>query len=232
MISIIIPAFNEEKYIKSTIKRLWEYDEDKLIKEIIVVDGGSTDATAEKAKSEGVIVVSSPEKGRASQMNYGASISTGQILYFLHADTIPPKGFAEDIITAINKGFSAGCYMLSFDHDHWFLKANCWFTRFDADSIRFGDQSLFVTKNKFVEVGGFCEKHIVLEDQNIIKRLKKITCFTVIKKPVLTSARKYLENGIYKTQAVFFIIYFMYRLGFSQQKLLAAYRKLIRQDKL
>ncbi len=76
-----------------------------------------------------------------------------------------PKGFTYDIITAINAGYKAGCYMLSFDHNHWFLKANCWFTGFDVDTIRFGDQSLFVTNEKFLEVGGFCEKHIVLEDQ-------------------------------------------------------------------
>jgi hypothetical protein len=122
--------------------------------------------------------------------------------------------------------------MLSFDHDHWFLKANCWFTRFNIDDIRFGDQSLFVTKEKFRKAGSFCEKHIVLEDQHLIKRLKKNDHFKVIKKPVITSARKYLENGIYKTQGIFFIIYFMYRLGFSQQRLVAFYRKLIRQDRL
>lgn len=232
MITVIIPVYNEESCIKATVRRLWEFDEDNLLEEIIVVDGGSTDKTAEKAKSDGVIVVSSPKKGRAAQMNCGASIAKGDILYFLHADTIPPKGFSNDMITAVKAGYSAGCYRLSFDHDHWFLKANCWFTRFDIDSIRFGDQSLFVTKSKFFEVGGFCEKHIVLEDQNIIKRLKRIGRFTVIKKPVLTSARKYLENGIYKTQSIFFIIYFMYRLGFSQKKLLTTYRKLIRQDKL
>lgn len=232
MITVIIPAYNEESYIKATIKRLWEFDEDNLVEEIIVVDGGSIDKTVEKAKSEGVTVVSSFKKGRAAQMNYGASVATGDVLYFLHADTIPPKCFSHDIITAIDEGYSAGCYRLSFDHDHWFLKSNCWFTLFDIDSIRFGDQSLFVAKNKFVEIGGFCEKHIVLEDQDIIKRLKKIARFTVMKKPVLTSSRKYLENGIYKTQSIFFIIYFMYRLGFSQKKLLMTYQKLIRQDKL
>lgn len=122
--------------------------------------------------------------------------------------------------------------MLSFDHDHWFLKANCWFTRFDVDTIRFGDQSLFVTKEKFEKVNGFCEKYIVLEDQQTIKRLKRVSNFKVIKKPVITSARKYLENGIYETQGVFFILYFMYRLGYSQKKLVATYKKLIKQDKL
>ncbi len=139
---------------------------------------------------------------------------------------------AYDITTVINAGYSAGCYMLSFDYDHWFLKANCWFTRFDVDTIRFGDQSLFVTKEKFLDVGGFCEKHIVLEDQQIIRHLKKISSFKVVKKPVITSARKYIENGIYKTQGIFFIIYLIYRFGFSQQTLLATYKKQIIQNKL
>jgi rSAM/selenodomain-associated transferase 2 len=232
MISVIIPVYNEESCIKATIDHLWEYDEDKLVKEIIIVDGGSTDKTLEKAMSEGVTVLSSPKKGRAAQMNFGASSARCEILYFLHADTVPPKGFSGDILRAYNKQSAAGCFMLSFDHDHWFLKANCWFTRFNVDSIRFGDQSLFVTKATFTETGSFCEKHMVLEDQDIIRRIKKTKRFVVIKRPVFTSARKYLENGVYKTQAIFFIIYFMYRLGFSQQKLVATYRKLIRQDKL
>ncbi len=232
MISVIIPTYNEEVHIRATLQKLWEYDEANLISEIIIVDGGSTDKTVAIAKSEGVKVIVSPKKSRAAQMNYGASFACCNLLYFLHADTIPPQGFTNDIAIAIKTGYDAGCYMLSFDHDHWFLKANCWFTRFNIDDIRFGDQSLFVTKEKFRKAGSFCEKHIVLEDQHLIKRLKKNDHFKVIKKPVITSARKYLENGIYKTQGIFFIIYFMYRLGFSQQRLVAFYRKLIRQDKL
>lgn len=232
MISVIIPTYNEEVHIKATIKRLWEYDEANLIKEIIIADGGSIDDTATIAMTEGVKVIFSPKKGRAAQMNFGAQHATTEILYFLHADTLPPKSFTYDITTAINAGYSAGCYMLSFDYPHWFLKANCWFTRFDVNTIRFGDQSLFVTNEKFKKAGGFSEKHIVLEDQHIIKRLKKIGGFKVIKKPVVTSARKYLENGIYKTQVIFFLIYFMYRFGFPQLQLVSIYRNLLRQDKL
>ncbi len=91
---------------------------------------------------------------------------------------------------------------------------------------------LFIRKEKFHEAGGFCEKHIVLEDQHFIRRIKKVAKFTIIQKPVITSARKYLENGIYKTQALFFLVYFMYRLGYPQEKLVATYRNLIKQDKL
>jgi rSAM/selenodomain-associated transferase 2 len=232
MISVIIPTYNEEEQIPATIQLLLKHDTSGLIKEIILSDGGSTDNTATIAQREGGKVVVSPKKGRAAQMNYGTMFASHNILYFLHADTIPPRNFTNHIIEAIDKSFDAGCFMLSFDYDHWFLKANCWFTRFDVDTIRFGDQSLFVTKEKFKQVGGFCEKHIVMEDQAIIKQLKKIARFTIIGKPVITSARKYLENGIYKTQGIFFIIYFMYRLGFSQEKLVNTYRKLIRQNKL
>ena len=232
MISVIIPTYNEAAHIQSAIKKLRQYDEANLIAEIIVADGGSTDDTACVAKAELVRVVISPKKGRAAQMNFGASFATQKLMYFLHADTTPPKGFTSDIADAITKGYNAGCFMLSFDYNHWFLKANCWFTRFDVDAIRFGDQSLFVSSDIFKNSGGFDETHIVLEDQELIKRLKKMTRFKIIKKAVSTSARKYLQNGIYKTQGIFFIIYFMYRLSYSQQKLVATYKKMIAEDKL
>ena len=232
MISIIIPAYNEETQIANTIEAIKKQSDAVHITEIIVADGGSKDKTVAVARATGAIAVVSPYKGRAAQMNYGAAVATGSILYFLHADTLPARNFTTDIINTVNKGIEAGCFMLNFNHAHWFLKVNCWFTRFDVNAIRFGDQSLFITKEKFMQTGGFNELHIVMEDQEIIKRIKKIARFKVIQKPVITSARKYLENGIYKTQAIFFIIYFMYQLGYSQQALVNTYRRLIRQDKL
>jgi rSAM/selenodomain-associated transferase 2 len=231
MISIIIPTYNEAGQIINTIEKLKQLCYGQTF-EIIIADGGSNDDTIRLVRKAGAIALISPQKGRAAQMNAGAARAKGEILYFLHADTIPPVGFINDITDSLSQGYQAGCFMLSFDYEHWFLKANCWFTRFDVNAIRFGDQSMFVAKTVFDSVGGFCEKHIVMEDQEIVKRIRRITNFVVIKKPVTTSARKYLENGIFKTQGIFFIIYFMYQLGFSQDKLVSAYKKLISQDKL
>ncbi|MBA2746184.1 MAG: TIGR04283 family arsenosugar biosynthesis glycosyltransferase [Flavisolibacter sp.] len=232
MISVIIPAYNEHAHIKATIQRVWHYDTHNLVEEIIVVDGGSSDATVTIARSEGVKAVVSPEKGRAAQMNYGASIAKEEILYFLHADTVPVMGFTSDIRQAMEDGYDAGCFMLDFDHAHWFLKFNCWFTRFDVDAFHYGDQSLFVECNHFHNAGGFCEKHIIFEDYHIIKQLKKRGRFTIVKKQVITSARKYLDNGIYKMQGVFYLMYFLYKLGLSQPRLVATYTRLINQEKI
>jgi len=232
MISVIIPAYNEEEHIKATIQRVWHYDNDNLVKEIIVVDGGSSDATVTIARSEGVRAVVSHKKGRAAQMNYGATIATEKIFYFLHADTMPVMGFTGDIRQALEDGYDAGCFMLAFDHPHWFMKANCWFTRFDVDAFHYGDQSLFVKCDHFQNAGGFCEKHIVFEDFHMITQLKKRGRFTIVKKRVITSARKYLDNGIYKTQGVFYLMYFLYKLGLSQPRLVATYKRLIKQEKI
>ena len=230
-INIIIPVFKEALAIGPLIKYLKNCS-GVSAQQIIVVDGGSTDNTISIVREAGVTAVASPKKGRAAQMNLGASLATGDVLYFLHADTYPPRDFVADIRNAVSKGFKAGCYRLAFDHPHWFLAANGWFTRFDVDASRFGDQSLFVTTEMFNNAGGFNESYIVLEDQELVKRLKKKARFTVIPKTVVTSARKYKENGIYKTQAIFFLIYVLYRIGFSQSAMVKTYRRFIRQDKL
>jgi hypothetical protein len=101
-----------------------------------------------------------------------------------------------------------------------------------VDAVRFGDQSLFVRRDVFEKAGRFREDLVVMEDQEIIGRIRKYTRFKVFPRSVTTSARKYLQNGIYRLQGVFFVIYFMYQLGFSQEQLVRAYRWLIRQDKL
>ncbi len=231
LLSIIIPTFNEEKNIVSLINYLTQHSSTGLA-EIIIADGQSTDDTVEAAIKSGVRAIICPKKGRASQMNYGALHAAANVLYFLHADSYPPPGFATNIAEQINNGYGIGCFRLQFDKAHWFLKANAWFTRFDIDAFRFGDQSLFVLKDVFTKAGGFNEKLIVMEDQEIIHRLKRFGKFRVMRQSITTSARKYTWNGTYKMQVIFFLIYLLYKAGVSQNKLVIIYRKLIKQDKV
>ena len=232
MISVIIPIYNEEGVIGKTIQHVKAVSTGDKVKEVIVVDGGSRDKSIYEAEKEGALVIRSLRKGRAAQMNEGARAARGTILYFLHADSIPPSSFTSDITGAVENGFTMGCYRLRFDVDHWFLNANAWFTRFDINAFRYGDQSLFVTKDCFWQAGGFCENHIVMEDYEFIKRLRRYGQFIILPKDVITSSRKYLANGIFRMQAIFYMMYFLYRLGYSQKTLLHIFRKFVRQDKL
>jgi len=230
-VSVIIPTYNEGTVLANTMQCLQQPPKNNFLHEIIVVDGGSSDNTMAVAVKYGAVVISAT-KGRASQMNAGAAIATGDILYFLHADTIPPVNFLQHINEAINKGYGIGCFRLRFNHDHWFLRANAWFTRFNVNVVRFGDQSLFVQKEVFIKTGGFNNYNIILEDQEIITRLQHHGRLYVMPAYVTTSARKYITNGVYKTQGVYFVIYSLYRLGINQQRLLMLYKRWIRQDKL
>jgi rSAM/selenodomain-associated transferase 2 len=226
MISVIIPAFNEEESIHDLIKYLFDNGKDHI--EVILVDGGSTDTTREVAKAAGANVIQSPKKGRAKQMNFGANHAKYELLYFLHADTYPPKTFVADIIAEHESGYESGCYRLSFDNDHPILKFYSWFTRFDFDIFRFGDQSLFVRKDVFEKAGRFDESLIVMEDQEIVRELKKVSKFNIIKKAVITSARKYEKIGFVKLQFRFTSVLTMYYLGVDQQKLIDFYFRKIR----
>ncbi|NGP77573.1 glycosyltransferase [Balneolaceae bacterium YR4-1] len=225
-ISVVIPAYNEEETIKETISSIRRHSAGH-IKEIIVVDGGSEDATVERVQETEACLVTSPAKGRSVQMNYGAEVATGDILYFLHADTIPPKNFDSNILKSVTNGAKAGCFQLSFDRDHPLLDFYAWCTRFNIDAFRFGDQSLFVSAETFASIGGFREDHIVMEDQELMKRLKKKFSFDLLSDAVLTSSRKYSDNGVLKLQLVFTLIFMLYQVGVSQTNLDLIYKKLI-----
>lgn len=227
MMSIIIPVFNEEVSIGTLLTFLDSCKRTDDI-EIIVVDGGSTDATAQIVKSFGARFFRSPKKGRAGQMNYGASHAKGKILYFLHADTLPPKSFIKNIEKAFFMGYQSGCFRLSFDIPDPILRLYSWFTRFDVDLFRFGDQGLFVEKKLFEQVQGFDEHLLVMEDQEIVKVLKKHSRFKVLQNRVVTSSRKYQKVGILKLQLIFLIIVVLYYSGVRQKTLAHFYREAIK----
>lgn len=226
---MIIPCLNEEQALPALIQYLASHDRDGYIKEIIVVDGGSSDNSLAVASSCGAKSFTCQRRGRAAQMNFGAAMASGDILYFLHADTFPPANFAKQIVETARGLRVAGCYRLRFDLAHWFLKANCWFTRFNIDAVRFGDQSLFVSRHAFTKAGGFDCAMQLMEDQEVIGRIRRHAHFVVLPDWVTTSARKYLDNGIYRLQLSYLIICILYRIGCGQATLLKVYRCLIKQ---
>ena len=126
--------------------------------------GGSTDATAPRARQAGATVLASPCKGRAAQLNHGAQRARGEVLYFLHADSYPPPGFLAEVQRAVGQGYGAGCCRLAFDHAHWFLRFSAWCTRLPFTAVRFGDQSLFVRRALFARIGGYREDLLLMED--------------------------------------------------------------------
>lgn len=231
-ISLIIPTFNEAETIDSLLRYLRQATAGEPAPEILVVDGGSLDATVPLARQAGATVLLAPRKGRAAQLNYGAQHAQGELLYFLHADSYPPAGFLAHLRQASAQGCAAGCYRLAFDHPHWFLRFSAWCTRLPLTVVRFGDQSLFVRRDLFARLGGYREDLLLLEDQEIVHRLRAQGPFWVLPHVVTTSARKYLANGVFRLQGIFTLIVGLYWLGVSQRRLVQLYRRLVRQGKL
>lgn len=223
-ISVIIPTYNEANFIADTIGKVRKRDNEQVL-EILVVDSGSTDQTAEKVKEAGATLLRCHEKGRASQMNAGAQQARGDILYFLHADSYPPKNFDRSINRVTEAGYDAGCFRLDFDVSHYGLQFYSWVTRFNIDAFRFGDQSLFIKRPAFFQLQGFREDHFVMEDQEMVRRIRGSFSFKLLDDTVTTSARKYCEYGIIKVQLIFLLIFVLYYLGVDQQRLLTLYQK-------
>lgn len=224
MISIIIPVYNEEKHLPLLLKHLRNVSAG-FIAEIIVVDGGSTDKTPLITENHSEVKLITSKKGRALQMNAGAQIASSEVLYFLHADSLPPRNFDQLILEEIKKGNKAGCFQMKFDKDHWWLKLVSFLTMINHLSCRGGDQSLFVEKKLFEEIGGFDESYRVYEDNEIIKRLYQKRQFTIIKKWLITSARLYEKMGVWNTQLLFIEIYWKRRFGATAEELYNHYYK-------
>lgn len=228
MISIIIPVLNESKIIKDLLFHLIDNASLSSISEIIVVDGGSTDGTQEIVESLDLnIILLHSQKGRAKQMNLGANNAKGYILYFLHADSFPPNRYDKLIIEEIRKGNNAGCFRMQFDSNHWWLRLASWLTQFPWRACRGGDQSQFITRTLFNEIGGYDEDFIIYEDNILINELYKRKEFVVINKKIRTSARLYKKVGVWKLQYHFWTIYVKRWFGASAEDILAYYRRYI-----
>ena len=230
-ISIIIPILNEANSIVLLLQHLIDNSSSTSISEIIVVDGGSKDESFKMVSEflllNNKVVLISSERGRAKQMNLGKQKATGTILYFLHADSFPPSDFDQLIINEVEKGNLAGCFKMKFDHQHWWLQLASWLTQFKWRACRGGDQSQYITKILFDEIGGYDERFMIYEDNILINELYKINQFKVIQKPIVTSARLYERKGIWTLQYHFWTIYIKRWIGASPEEIYKYYNKYI-----
>jgi rSAM/selenodomain-associated transferase 2 len=226
-ISIIIPVLNEVGTIETVIAST----RSSINVEVIVVDGGSIDGTIDLVESLNVKVLSSPAS-RACQMNVGALAATGEILLFLHGDTLLPSGFDTMIRTALKpsglgktKAPAAGAFTLKIDAPLRSLRlierGVNWRSRFFQ--MPYGDQAIFLKAKTFQQLGGFAELPI-MEDFELIRRLQSLGSITIIPVPVVTSARRWLEKGIFTTTIVNQIVILAYLLRVSPKQIVGWYR--------
>jgi len=224
-ISIIIPIYNEAKTIQNLLHHVMKYSKQDNIADIILVDGGSTDDIKNKVSEFDDVTLLKSDKGRAKQMNFGAKHAKGEILYFLHADSYPPKNFDRLIIEQVLKNNLAGCFKMKFDSNHFWLHIASWFTQFSWKSCRGGDQSQFITKSLFREIDGYNEAFTIYEDNDLISKLYQRNQFTVIQEWLTTSARHYNTNGVWKLQWHYLSIHLQKTFGASPDKLNRYYKK-------
>lgn len=221
-ISIVLPTLNEAENIHTTLTGLQKYRD----VEIIVVDGGSRDDTVAIAKSLGVrVLATAPSKAR--QMNAGAAAATGDVLLFLHADTCLPDNFTRHVRTAVcQKGFCAGAFTLGIDSPARGLRFIEKVTNLRSRYLQmpYGDQSLFLRNYMFNEIGGFPDIPI-MEDFELVRRLKRRGNIILLPQAVRTSARRWLQFGIFRTWLLNQVIVAAYFLGISPQRLLRWYRR-------
>ncbi|MEL6274685.1 MAG: TIGR04283 family arsenosugar biosynthesis glycosyltransferase, partial [Bacteroidota bacterium] len=195
--------------------------------EIIVVDGGSTDGTPQLAKTHDVSVLHA-RKGRAPQMNAGAARARGQYLYFLHADTYPPTDFADHFTRIQAANIAAAGFRLRFDYQSTLLRFLAWCTGLNLSFLRFGDQSLLITRRLFFDVGAYREDYLIMEGNEIIRRIKRQVGFHLIPACVTTSARKYRQNGTFYLQSIYVLLFTLERAGVKQPQLWRMYRRWVK----
>lgn len=221
-ISVIIPSLNEAENIEATLSGLVDLPNI----EVIVVDGRSEDQTVDIAKSLGVQAISA-NPGRANQMNVGAQVASGDILLFLHADTVLPTGFEQLVRqTMISTNAIAGAFRLSIKAKGLGIRFIEKMTNLRAKYLQmpYGDQALFVSSALFKEMGGFPDIPL-MEDFAFVKKLRKKGLIKIVLLAVETSGRRWQKLGVLRTTFINQMIIFGYLLGLSPDSLCRWYRK-------
>jgi len=214
-LSIVIPAINEASALDALLPMLQSANPH----EILVADGGSTDATPEVAVRHGAQVVLAPP-GRARQSNHAAATASGEFLLFLHADTTPPRDFPAIIGRTLSPGIAAGAFRFSLQEQISFGSVIENLTRLRGSllTMPYGDQGLFLRRSVFQALGGFAEWPI-LEDVNMIKRLRRIGRVRITSETAPTSARRWQQGGVLRTCLRHQFILAGHRLGVPLERL-------------
>ncbi|KXG73865.1 TIGR04283 family arsenosugar biosynthesis glycosyltransferase [Thermotalea metallivorans] len=222
MVSIIIPVLNEERNIKGLLEQLNTLDGKK---EIIVVDGGSCDRTVEIAADYARVICS--EKGRAKQMNKGAEAAKGDILWFVHSDSIVHERSLQAMYRAVSQGYAGGGFSLYFyDYPTKFMKFVAITSNMRAKyfGLFFGDQGIFVKKSVFFQLGEYPDIEL-MEDWEFSRKLFKTSKTVVLDVPLGTSARRFKKRGQLRTLLLMHKIKLLYILGVHPSKLKEMYRE-------
>lgn len=221
-LSIIVPALNEAPGVANALQRLAPMRLRGA--EIILVDGGSSDNTVEIARPLTDKVIAAPAE-RASQMNAGAAAARGDILLFLHADTFLPEGADQLVIRRLSA--SDGVWgrfdaKISSPHPLLAVVGVMMNIRSRLTGIATGDQAIFVRRAAFESVGGF-PAIALMEDIALSRALKRLTPPLCLREKVLTSARRWHENGILPTIVLMWRLRIAYFLGADPRELARRY---------
>lgn len=222
MLSIIIPALNEAESIRSSLTRLQALR--RAGAEVIVVDGGSTDDTVALARDLADAVIDAP-RGRASQMNAGACKAKGELLLFLHADTLLPEDAMEQVTGALDSPDRIwGRFDVEFDSSLRLLRIVAFMMNLRSrwTGIATGDQAIFVQRRALEQIGGF-PNIVLMEDIALSKLLKRLAAPVCLRSKVTTSGRRWEQNGVFKTVILMWRLRLAYFLGADPSHLAIRY---------